>query len=184
MEELATKLQIGQPLKVYIDALARDFTGEVDEKVPQAEAASRSFLVKVKLPPSEELYEGMFGRLKVPAGRRRHLCLHTGAIRRVGQLEFVVVEDPKTHERERRFIKTGRHGDANHREVLSGLEAGEWVLLLGPESPGGPAEPCPQTGLPSPAEPSPPDGTGPPPPQLQESTADAPTAEPGGDPRP
>jgi hypothetical protein len=90
----------------------------------------------------------MFGRLRIPAGRRRHLCLHTGAIRRVGQLEFVIVEDPKTGNRERRFVKTGRHGDATHREVLSGLEAGEKVLLLGPEGPGEPGAPCPQPGLP------------------------------------
>jgi RND family efflux transporter MFP subunit len=174
MEELATKLRIGQPLQVHIDALDRDFTGEVDEKVPQAEAASRSFLVKVKLPPSEELYEGMFGRLKIPAGKRQHLCLHTGAIRQVGQLEFVVVEDPDTGERERRFIKTGRHGDADHREVLSGLEAGDRVLILGPEGPGEPTEPCPQTGLPSSSEANPADTSAPPLPGVEDSSSDGP----------
>jgi len=134
MENLATKMQKGDKLTVHIDALDRDFPGVVDEKVPQAEAASRSFLVKVRLPESGELYEGMFGRLEVPAGIRRHLCLHTGAIQRVGQLEFVTVIDPSTGNRERRFVKTGRRGDALHREVLSGLEAGEQVLLVRPES--------------------------------------------------
>jgi membrane fusion protein (multidrug efflux system) len=190
MEELATKLQKGQPLEVYVDALNRDFRGVVDEKVPQAEAASRSFLVKVTLPPSDELYEGMFGRLRIPTGPRRHLCLHTGAIRQVGQLEFVIVEetveDPVTgkpeRRRERRFIKTGRYGDATHREVLSGLEAGEHVLLLGPEGPGQPAAPCPQPGLPGSGAPGPRDPTDRPPPDTQESTSDAPSAEHGGDP--
>ncbi len=171
MENLATMLRKGQPLEVHIDALNRDFQGVVDEKVPQAEAASRSFLIKVSLPPSDELYEGMFGRLRIPAGRRRHLCLHTGAIRRVGQLEFVIVEDPTTGKRERRFIKTGRYGDATHREVLSGLEAGDRVLLLGPEGPGEPAAPCPQPGLSGSSDPTPPDPTG------------QPEAEHGGDPR-
>ena len=177
MEELATELQIGQTLQVYIDALDRDFTGVVDEKVPQAEAASRSFLIKVRLPPSEELYEGNFGRLKIPAGKRRHLCLHTGAIRQVGQLEFVIieetVEDPATgkreRRRERRFIKTGRYGDATHREVLSGLEAGERVLLLGAEGPGQPAAPCPQTGLPRSGETSPRGPSDQPPPEPEKS---------------
>lgn len=137
MENLAAKIQKGDKLTVHIDALNRDFQGVVAEKVPQAEAASRSFLVKVGLPPSEELYEGMFGRLKVPAGVRRHLCLDTRAIERIGQLEFVVVVDePKKGDRERRFIKTGRYGDAIHREVLSGLEAGETVMLLRPGGPG------------------------------------------------
>ncbi len=133
MENLATKLQQGDELTVHIDALNRDFPGVVDEKVPQAEAASRSFLIKVRLPESDELYEGMFGRLQVPAGIRPHLCLHTAAIQEVGQLEFVIVEDPETGQRERRFIKTGRFGDRNHREVLSGLNEGEHVLLLRPE---------------------------------------------------
>jgi RND family efflux transporter MFP subunit len=133
MENLATKLQKGDELTVHIDALNRDFPGVVDEKVPQAEAASRSFLIKVRLPESDELYEGMFGRLQVPAGIRPHLCLHTAAIQEVGQLEFVIVEDPETGQRERRFIKTGRFGDRNHREVLTGLNEGEHVLLLRPE---------------------------------------------------
>jgi len=133
MENLATKMQKGDELTVHIDALKRDFPGVVDEKVPQAEAASRSFLVKVRLPESGELYEGMFGRLEVPAGIRRHLCLHTGALQRVGQLEFVTVIDPSTGNRERRFVKTGRRGDELHREVLSGLEAGEQVLLVRPK---------------------------------------------------
>jgi len=129
MENLAAKIRKGDELVVTIDALERDMKAVVDEKVPQAEAASRSFLVKVKLPPSEDLYEGMFGRLKIPAGTRRHLCLDTAAIQRVGQLEFVTVVDPNSGKRQRRFIKTGRYGDATHREVLSGLEAGEVVLL-------------------------------------------------------
>jgi len=156
MENLAAKLHKGDELAVHIDALDRDFKAVVDEKVPQAEAASRSFLVKVSLPPSEDLYEGMFGRLMVPAGIRRHLCLHTGAIQRVGQLEFVTVVDPKSGERERRFIKTGRFGDATHREVLSGLEAGERVFLVQPEPPDQGAAPRPEQDSPrSPKQESP-----------------------------
>ncbi|NQT14596.1 MAG: efflux RND transporter periplasmic adaptor subunit [Planctomycetes bacterium] len=134
MENLAVKIHKRDTLVVHIDALDRDIEGIVDEKVPQAEAATRSFLVKVKLPPSDELYEGMFGRLMVPAGTRRHLCLHTGAVRRVGQLDFVTVEDSKTGEQQRRFIRLGRFGDATHREVLSGLEAGDVVLLNPPDA--------------------------------------------------
>ncbi|MFH1918321.1 MAG: efflux RND transporter periplasmic adaptor subunit [Planctomycetota bacterium] len=136
MESLAAKIRKGDELVVTIDALNRDFKAVVDEKVPQAVAASRSFLVKVKLPASEDLYEGMFGRLKIPAGTRRHLCLDTGAIQRVGQLEFVtVIVDPVKKKTERRFIKTGRFGDPTHREVLSGLEAGEVVILRRPDVP-------------------------------------------------
>lgn len=127
-EHLAVQLKVGQEFPVYIDALDREFPSTVDEIVPQADAASRSFLVKARLPQSDDFYEGMVGRLRIPAGTRRHLCLATAAIVRIGQLEFVdVVGDDGTIER--RLIKTGRLGFPGRIEVLSGLEAGERVVL-------------------------------------------------------
>jgi RND family efflux transporter MFP subunit len=128
-ERLAARLKVGDKLEVYIDSIDRVFPAAVDEKVPQALAASRSFLVKVKLPPSDDIFEGMFGRLRIPAGNRPHLCLHSAAIQRIGQLEFVDVVDPVDSSLKRRLIKTGRPGDADHVEVLSGLDVGEKVVL-------------------------------------------------------
>ena len=127
MENLAVNLRPGDELTVRIDAVDKRVTAHIDEIVPQAEAASRSFLVKVTLPYSERFFEGMFGRLIIPVGTRRHLCLHNDAIQTIGQLQFVdVVTLDDTLQR--RMIKTGREGDENHREVLSGLKAGERVL--------------------------------------------------------
>lgn len=129
MENLAVKLQVGEQLTVHIDALQRDVTAIVDEIVPQAEAASRSFLVKVALTDTEGLYEGMFGRLRIPAGVRRHLCVAVDAVQTLGQLQFVHVLGADGKTIERRFITTGRHGMEGRMEVLSGLEAGEKVVL-------------------------------------------------------
>ena len=130
MENLAVHIHVGAPLKVKVDALGQEFAGVVDEKVPQAEATTRSFLVKVSLPQHPGLYEGMFGRLIIPAGSRRHLCLHSGAIERVGQLEFVrVLLDPSSGAVERRLIKTGQRGYGAWVEVLSGLSPGERILV-------------------------------------------------------
>jgi hypothetical protein len=131
-EQLAVKMRLGDKLEVYVDAVDAEIEAVVDEIVPQADAPSRSFLVKVTLPRTESLYEGMFGRLRIPAGERRHLCLHTAAIQRIGQLELVdVVREDETLER--RYIKTGRLGFENRIEVLSGLEVGERVVLVDPE---------------------------------------------------
>ncbi len=129
MENLAVKLKLGAMLTVHVDALDLDVQAHVDEIVPQAEAASRSFLVKVGIPHSEGVYEGMFGRLLIPAGKRRHLCLATAAIRTVGQLQFVDVVKADGRTKERRFITTGRLGYPGRIEVLSGLSAGDRVLL-------------------------------------------------------
>lgn len=128
MERLAVKLKPGDQLDVQIDALDRTFQTTIDEIVPQADAPSRTFLVKATLPRSQDLYEGMFGRLLIPAGERRHLCLATDAIVQIGQLQFVdVVLENGT--KERRLIKTGKLGMPGRQEVLSGLEAGETVIL-------------------------------------------------------
>ncbi|GAB6166916.1 efflux RND transporter periplasmic adaptor subunit [Thermostilla marina] len=129
MEHLAGHLEVGQKVEVVFDSLGgTTITGTVDEKVPQADALSRSVLVKVSLPPTPGLLEGMTGILRIPAGQRRHLCLDVRAIRRIGQLEFVeVVRDDGT--KERRIVKIGRLGRPGHIEVLSGVEAGEKVVV-------------------------------------------------------
>lgn len=130
MENLGLHVNVGDRLRVYIDSLQREFQGIVDEKVPQAEAMTRSFLIKVKLPEDPALFEGMFGRLVIPAGVRRHLCLHSGALERIGQLEFVkVLLDPNSGAVERRLIKTGQRGYGAWVEVLSGLSPGEAILV-------------------------------------------------------
>ncbi len=132
MENLAVHVKVGDKLRVRVDASdAQEFEGTVDEIVPQADFASRSFLVKLSLPPSDRLFEGMFGRVYIPAGSRRHLCLKEGAVDTIGQLEFVEVvrEDGSL---ERRFIKTGRRGMGGRVEVLAGLEADENVWVKHP----------------------------------------------------
>ncbi len=128
MEHLAVKLRPGDALDVYVDAVQRKFAATVDEIVPQADAPSRSFLVKASVPKSEDLYEGMFGRLLIPAGERRHLCLNSDAVVRIGQLEFVdvVSEDGSI---QRRLIKSGSLGVPGRQEVLSGVDVGEQVIL-------------------------------------------------------
>lgn len=127
-EQRAVELRVGQTLTAVIDAVGREFETTVDEIVPQADAPSRSFLVKASLPRDEDLYEGMFGRLLIPAGVRRHLCLNADAIVRIGQLEFVDVVTEEG-ELERRLIKTGAVGMPGRLEVLSGVNAGERVAL-------------------------------------------------------
>lgn len=128
VEQLASRLNIGDKVKVYIDALQQTIEGVVDEKVPQADVATRSVLVKIALPETPGLVEGMFGRVQIEADRRKHLCLNVAAIKRIGQLDFVeVVREDGT--KERRLIQVGRFGRPGHVEVLSGLKAGEMVAV-------------------------------------------------------
>jgi RND family efflux transporter MFP subunit len=132
-ETLAVGLKPGTPLTVRLDALGREVEGVVDEIVPQADVLSRSLLVKVALPESDDLVEGLSARLLIPTEERQHLCLATAAIREIGQLQFVdVVRDDDTLQL--RLIKTGRVGIPGRVEVLSGLAPGDEVVLYGPDS--------------------------------------------------
>lgn len=127
-EQLATRLQVGQRLSARIDAVNRDVTATIREIVPQADAASRSFLVKAAIDPAPDLFEGMFGRLRIDGGERRHLCLNTAALIRIGQLDYVDVLLPNG-QIERRLVRVGTLGMPGRVEVLSGVQVGETVIL-------------------------------------------------------
>ncbi len=65
-ESLAHRLRIGQRIDVQIEDINKQCTGTVSEIVPEAEAASRAFQVKVTGPCPAGVYSGMFGRLLIP----------------------------------------------------------------------------------------------------------------------
>ena len=130
-ESLATDVTIGQRLPVRIDSRSLSLTGTVREIVPQAQAASRSVLVKVSLPAdkTKSLYVGMFGRLKITVGTAHRVVVPADVVLQIGQLDVVhVVAGGKIMKR--RSVRTGRRfGD--DVEILSGLRVGEQVLRHG-----------------------------------------------------
>jgi len=127
-ESLATRLRPGQSLRVEIESLGIDRMGEIDEIVPAAEPGARTFLVKVRLPADVGLFSGMFGRVSIPAGEGERLLVDPSAIERIGQLEFArVANDDGTASR--RLVTTGLVSPSGGVEVLSGLAAGERVVL-------------------------------------------------------
>jgi RND family efflux transporter MFP subunit len=125
-ESLALKLRVGQKVPGRIESL--DYEGEatISEIVPEAQATSRSFTVKVVGPCPPGVYSGMFGRIDIPLEDEEIIVVPAAAIRRVGQLEIIqVVEEGQLL---RRNILTGRTIGAD-LEVLSGLRPGERVVL-------------------------------------------------------
>jgi len=125
-ESLAHRLQVGQEINVFVEGLGKQCSGTVSEIVPEAQAASRAFQVKVTGPCPTGIYTGMFGRVLIPLEEEEVLVIPRQAVRRIGQLEMVeVVDGGKAL---RRAIRTGRtiNGDM---EVLSGLRPGEEVVL-------------------------------------------------------
>ena len=125
-EGLIEKLSLGMRLPVSIDALNLRIEGELEQIVPSAQAASRTFLVKVTIPSAEKLYPGMFGRLHVPLGERQAVLVPKAAVRRIGQMEIVRVEEGDRWIN--LFVKTGRAVNGKV-EVLSGLTGNERIAI-------------------------------------------------------
>lgn len=135
-ESLVGRLQLGDRIEVRMGAAREPIVGAVDEIVPQAEAGSRTFLVKIGLPKQEGIFTGMFGRAIIPAGTRKRVVVPDGAVERVGQLTFVDVIDEKGR-LSRRLVTLGPATPSGGLEVLSGLRPGETVVVAGWPVPGG-----------------------------------------------
>ncbi len=128
-ETLADRLKPGQTISVLVERLGKECSGTISEIVPESQAASRSFQVKVTGPCPTGIYSGMFGRLLIPLGDEKVLVVPRNAVRTVGQLELVeVIEGQQVT---RRAVRTGRNmGD--EVEILSGLREGERVTVSAP----------------------------------------------------
>jgi RND family efflux transporter MFP subunit len=126
-ESLATRLKVGQTLPARMESMGYECMATVSEVVPRADVSSRSFEVKVTGPCPQGVYAGMFGRLMLPLDDEQLLLIPTKAISRVGQLTYVQVAS-SNHSLSRRSIQLGRVF-GTETEVLSGLKAGEMILL-------------------------------------------------------
>jgi RND family efflux transporter MFP subunit len=125
-------IEQGQRVRVQLDATEkRDVEGRVVEISPAADPATRSYVVKIELPPGLNLRSGLFGRAFFRAGEREVLAVPRKAIVERGQLRGVYALDQAnvTHFR---LITTGtQEGDVV--EVLSGLNRGERIVVEGVE---------------------------------------------------
>lgn len=120
-------LRTGQPVPVVIDALGdAQLAGRVVQIVPAADAASRSFLVKVELPADTRLRSGLFGRAQFSRGERQSLLIPRTAVIEHGQLQGVFVLD-QNKVAGLRYVTLGKSSGENV-EVLAGLQSGERLI--------------------------------------------------------
>jgi RND family efflux transporter MFP subunit len=125
-ESLALRLKVGQKITGRLEALGYDCQATVSEIVPESQAASRSFTVKVTGPCPAGVYSGMFGRIFIPLEDEQVVVVPAVAVFRVGQLDMVRVQE--NGRLQRRSIQIGRRLDDDY-EVLAGLKPGEKVVL-------------------------------------------------------
>jgi RND family efflux transporter MFP subunit len=128
-ESFASRLKVGQHVSAKLEAMDYECEATVREVVPQAEAGSRSFQVKVSGPCPPGIYSGMFGRISLPLESETIVVIPIAAVNRVGQLTLVdVVQDGNLV---RRSLQLGRTiGD--DFEVLAGVIPGDKVAIASP----------------------------------------------------
>lgn len=129
-------LRFVEPNKAFmveIDAQNKTYPAVVTEIVPTADAASRSFKVRLALETTTPLNPGMYGRLTVPTGERDMVVVPVQSIESLGQLDYVFVAVDQRIER--RLVRLGDtkvvNGGYEWIEVHSGISAGEVVVMQG-----------------------------------------------------
>lgn len=130
-ENLARAFEHAPSVSVRLDMLDAALSTTVVEISPNADAVSRTVLVKLALPQDPRLRAGAFGRAVVPASEVRALTVPASAVLRRGQLEAVfVVADGGAR---MRLVRTGR-ASGNRIELMSGVRDGEQVVIEGADS--------------------------------------------------
>ncbi len=125
-EQLALTLINGQTIEIELPNMNRIITGKIEEIVPAANTASRSFLVKVHIDYHESLLPGMYARMLIPSGKKSTLVIPTNSVAHVGQLDFVWLKSDG--EAQRRFVRLGKE-KLGMVTVISGLNSGDEILI-------------------------------------------------------
>jgi RND family efflux transporter MFP subunit len=122
-------LRPGQSLQVAVEAAGIAGTAPVREILPAADPGTRTTLARLDLPASPRLRSGQFGRVWIPAGHRQAIRVPRQAVAERGQLEGVYAVGPDGIARFR-LVRTGTEREG-HVEILSGLTAGEQIVVAG-----------------------------------------------------
>ncbi|MCW5555443.1 MAG: efflux RND transporter periplasmic adaptor subunit [Verrucomicrobiae bacterium] len=125
-EAVIGRVVLGAKLPVRIAALETEVEGLVSEISPAADPGSRTFLVKLDLPPQPGLRAGQFGRVAMPVGETTALRVPASAVIQRGQMEIVFVVNES--QAQLRLVKTGKR-IGSEVELVSGLEAGEKIVV-------------------------------------------------------
>lgn len=125
-EALIGNVKLGAKLPVRVGTAPTPVEGTVVEMAPIADAASRTFLVKLDLPPTETARSGQFGRVWVATGDSRTIRIPAAAVVARGQMDTVFVA-ARNHA-QLRIVRTGKWTD-REVELLSGIEPGESIVI-------------------------------------------------------
>lgn len=126
-EQKAVSLKLGQLLAVEVPSLNIEGQATVAEIVPVADSSARSFLVKLEFANDIRLMPGMYAKVSLPSSSETQVVIDSQYITQYGQLNMVKVLN--NNQVERRFIRPGVMLDTKRVVVVSGLIAGELLVV-------------------------------------------------------
>ena len=135
LDDIADRVGAARPAFQNTPATGRRFAGCVIEIARAVEAGAHAFLVKIDLPPQLRVPSGTFAHVYFSGPLRHVVIVPRAALVRRGQLTSVFVADG-----DRVRLRLVSAGDVAHGfspsalEVLSGLDAGERVVINPPPS--------------------------------------------------
>ena len=129
-ESYYSQVKIGMSIDVSFDVLnGQNFKGRVNLIYPTIDERTRTFPVEIKL-NNNKIRPGMFARVNMEFGKAKRVVVSDKAIvKQAGSgAKFVYIyNDGKVQYKQ---VEIGRRVDADY-EVLSGLSAGEQVVVAG-----------------------------------------------------
>ena len=133
-ESLFSKVHKGMAVYVALDAYGDEqFNGTITRIYPTIDNSTRTFAVEVSLPNNDErVRPGMFARVTLPYGEAERAVIPDRAVNKLmgSGDRYVWIYDPATQTVSYSKIETGRRLD-NEFEVLSGVEEGQQVVVMG-----------------------------------------------------
>ena len=125
-EGLINRVKLGESLNLRASPSDSPVRAAVGEIAPSADPVTRTFNIKLDLPPGSGFRAGQFARVSIPLGETLALVVPSSAVTERGQLETVfVAADQKAR---LRLVKTGKRF-GNEVELVSGVNAGESVIV-------------------------------------------------------
>jgi multidrug efflux pump subunit AcrA (membrane-fusion protein) len=126
-------IHVGQPASMELSfEQGKQYKGKVSYIYPTLDRKTRTLTVRLEfVNPSLQLKPGMFTTVRIKTRQKTDiLVVPTEAILRSGERNLVFVAKPGG-KFEPRQVVTGLSGDGHRTEVLSGLKAGEPVVVSG-----------------------------------------------------
>jgi membrane fusion protein, multidrug efflux system len=113
---------------VDVPALNRSVKATGITVLPTADPKTHTTRVRIDLPPSRDIYPGMFARAKFVIGHERKLIIPAQTVLKRSELTavYVIDRDDRPHLRQ---VKLGEAVNPGEIEVLAGLTAGERIAL-------------------------------------------------------